>query len=46
MVKWMDMLNQIAGFDTSGLRYARKKTYGVKVGHVTVGGARPLGCSP
>ncbi len=42
MVKWMDMLNQIAGFDASGLRYARKKTYGVKVGHVTVGGGAPI----
>ena len=42
MVKWMDMLNQIAGFDASGLRYARKKTYGVKVGHVMVGGGAPI----
>jgi (E)-4-hydroxy-3-methylbut-2-enyl-diphosphate synthase len=42
MVKWMDMLSQIAGFDTSGLRYARKKTYGVKVGHVMVGGGAPI----
>ncbi len=38
----MDMLNQIAGFDTSGLRYARKKTYGVKVGQVMVGGGAPI----
>ncbi len=38
----MDMLNQIAGFDASGLRFARKKTYGVKVGHVMVGGGAPI----
>ncbi|MGB7731722.1 MAG: flavodoxin-dependent (E)-4-hydroxy-3-methylbut-2-enyl-diphosphate synthase [Candidatus Acidiferrum sp.] len=36
------MLNQIAGFDASGLRHARKKTYGVKVGHVMVGGGAPI----
>src|SRR5271168_3069683 len=36
------MLNQIAGFDATGLRHARKKTYGVKVGHVTVGGGAPV----
>jgi (E)-4-hydroxy-3-methylbut-2-enyl-diphosphate synthase len=36
------MLNQIAGFDASALRYARKKTYGVKVGHVMVGGGAPI----
>jgi (E)-4-hydroxy-3-methylbut-2-enyl-diphosphate synthase len=42
MLKWIDMLNQIAGFDASGLRYARKKTYGVKVGHVMVGGGAPI----
>ena len=38
----MDMLNQIAGFDLSGTRYARKKTYGVKVGDVQVGGGAPV----
>src|SRR5713101_1022087 len=38
----MDMLNQIAGFDATGLRHARNKTYGVKVGHVTVGGGAPI----
>jgi (E)-4-hydroxy-3-methylbut-2-enyl-diphosphate synthase len=42
MVKWMDMLNQIMGFDASGLRYARKKTYGVNVGQVMVGGGAPI----
>jgi (E)-4-hydroxy-3-methylbut-2-enyl-diphosphate synthase len=36
------MLNQISGLDLSGLRYARKKTYGVKVGHVHVGGGAPI----
>ena len=42
LLKWMDMLNQIAGFDASGLRHPRKKTYGVKVGHVQVGGGAPI----
>jgi (E)-4-hydroxy-3-methylbut-2-enyl-diphosphate synthase len=36
------MLNQITGFDTNGLRHPRKKTYGVKVGHVQVGGGAPV----
>ena len=36
------MLNQIAGIDAAGLRFGRKKTYGVKVGHVTVGGGAPI----
>jgi (E)-4-hydroxy-3-methylbut-2-enyl-diphosphate synthase len=36
------MLNQISGFDLSGLRYVRKKTYGVKVGQVHVGGGAPI----
>jgi (E)-4-hydroxy-3-methylbut-2-enyl-diphosphate synthase len=38
----MDMLNQIAGTDANGLRFGRKKTYGVKVGHVMVGGGAPI----
>jgi (E)-4-hydroxy-3-methylbut-2-enyl-diphosphate synthase len=38
----MDMLNQIAGFDVSGQRHGRRKTYAVKVGHVTVGGGAPI----
>jgi len=38
----MDMLNQIAGFDANALRHPRKKTYGVKVGNVTVGGSAPI----
>src|SRR6201988_5450051 len=36
------MLNQIAGTDVSGLRFGRKKTYGVKVGHLRVGGGAPI----
>jgi (E)-4-hydroxy-3-methylbut-2-enyl-diphosphate synthase len=36
------MLNQIAGFDANVLRHPRKKTYGVKVGHVQVGGGAPI----
>jgi (E)-4-hydroxy-3-methylbut-2-enyl-diphosphate synthase len=38
----MNMLNQIAGFDANALKHARKKTYGVKVGHVQVGGGAPI----
>jgi len=38
----MDMLNQIAGFDATALRHPRKKTYGVKVGNITVGGNAPI----
>src|SRR6516162_10831892 len=36
------MLNQIAGFDRTALRHPRKKTYGVKVGHMQVGGGAPI----
>jgi (E)-4-hydroxy-3-methylbut-2-enyl-diphosphate synthase len=36
------MLNQIAGIDANALKHARKKTYGVKVGHVMVGGGAPI----
>ena len=36
------MLNQIAGFDSNALTHPRKKTYGVKVGHVQVGGGAPI----
>jgi (E)-4-hydroxy-3-methylbut-2-enyl-diphosphate synthase len=36
------MLNQIDGFDANALRRDRKKTYGVKVGHVQVGGGAPV----
>src|ERR1700761_6258257 len=38
----MDMLNQIAGFDVSGMKHGRKKTYAVKVGKVRVGGGAPI----
>jgi (E)-4-hydroxy-3-methylbut-2-enyl-diphosphate synthase len=38
----MNMLNQIAGFDANALKHARKKTHGVKVGHVQVGGGAPI----
>ena len=36
------MLNQIAGFDRTALRHPRKKTYGVKVGQISVGGGAPI----
>jgi (E)-4-hydroxy-3-methylbut-2-enyl-diphosphate synthase len=36
------MLDQIKGFDTTGARHPRRKTYGVKVGHVQVGGGAPI----
>ena len=36
------MLNQIAGTDAAAVRHPRKKTYGVKVGHVLVGGGAPV----
>jgi (E)-4-hydroxy-3-methylbut-2-enyl-diphosphate synthase len=36
------MLNQISGFDAAALRHPRKKTYGVRVGHVQVGGGAPV----
>jgi (E)-4-hydroxy-3-methylbut-2-enyl-diphosphate synthase len=36
------MLNQIAGTDAARLRFGRKKTYGVKVGNVMVGGGAPI----
>src|ERR1700747_532142 len=35
-------LNQIAGHDTTGSRHTRRKTYGVNVGHVRVGGDAPI----
>jgi (E)-4-hydroxy-3-methylbut-2-enyl-diphosphate synthase len=38
----MDMLNQISGFDANALRHPRKKTFGVKVGNITVGGGAPI----
>jgi (E)-4-hydroxy-3-methylbut-2-enyl-diphosphate synthase len=36
------MLNQISGFDATALRHPRKKTYGVKVGPIVVGGGAPI----
>ena len=42
MLKYDDMLNQISGTDAAALRHPRKKTYGVKVGHVQVGGGAPI----
>jgi (E)-4-hydroxy-3-methylbut-2-enyl-diphosphate synthase len=36
------MLTQIAGFDTAASKHPRRKTYGVKVGHVRVGGGAPI----
>jgi (E)-4-hydroxy-3-methylbut-2-enyl-diphosphate synthase len=37
-----DMLNQISGFDANALRRPRRKTYGVKVGRIMVGGGAPI----
>src|SRR5712664_3134652 len=36
------MLTQIEGFDATASRHPRRKTYGVKVGHVRVGGGVPI----
>src|SRR5690348_10570314 len=36
------MLTQIAGTDAVGARHPRRKTYGVQVGHVRVGGGAPV----
>src|SRR5712691_11211498 len=38
----MSTLNQIAGHDATGSRHPRRKTYGVDVGHVRVGGGAPV----
>jgi (E)-4-hydroxy-3-methylbut-2-enyl-diphosphate synthase len=38
----LNMLNQISGFDATALRHPRKKTYGVKVGNIQVGGGAPI----
>src|SRR5207253_8986527 len=37
-----NMLTQIDGFDAMGALHPRRKTYGVKVGHVSVGGGAPI----
>src|ERR1700730_17759145 len=36
------MLTQIAGADAAATRHPRRKTYGVNVGHVRVGGGAPI----
>jgi (E)-4-hydroxy-3-methylbut-2-enyl-diphosphate synthase len=36
------MLNQISGFDAAATLHPRRKTHGVKVGHVNVGGGAPI----
>jgi (E)-4-hydroxy-3-methylbut-2-enyl-diphosphate synthase len=36
------MLTQINGFDATGALHPRRKTYGVNVGHVRVGGGAPI----
>ena len=36
------MLTQISGFDAASTLHPRRKTYGVKVGHVNVGGGAPI----
>src|SRR6202051_1617066 len=36
------MLTQIAGSDAAATRHPRRKTYGVNVGHVRVGGGAPI----
>jgi (E)-4-hydroxy-3-methylbut-2-enyl-diphosphate synthase len=36
------MLTQIAGFDATASKHPRRKTYGVNVGHVRVGGGAPI----
>src|SRR5438128_1878968 len=38
----MSTLTQISGFDATASRHPRRKTYGVKVGHVQVGGGAPI----
>jgi (E)-4-hydroxy-3-methylbut-2-enyl-diphosphate synthase len=36
------MLTQIDGFDAAASKHPRRKTYGVRVGHVRVGGGAPI----
>src|SRR5260221_11898987 len=38
----MSALPHIVGFEATGSRHPRRKTYGVKVGHVQVGGGAPI----
>src|SRR5499425_2958974 len=35
-------LTQIAGFDAGGARHARRRTFGVRVGHLQVGAGAPI----
>ena len=42
LLKWAGMLTQINGADTTGAGRPRRKTYGVMVGHVRVGGGAPI----
>jgi (E)-4-hydroxy-3-methylbut-2-enyl-diphosphate synthase len=36
------MITQIQGFDATGTGHPRRKTYGVNVGHIRVGGGAPI----
>src|SRR2546430_10987957 len=36
------MLTKVEGLDAAASRHPRRKTYGVKVGHVRVGGGAPI----
>src|ERR1700676_2389630 len=38
----MSMLTQIAGMDATGAGRPRRKTHGVMVGHIRVGGGAPI----
>src|SRR6476660_10275710 len=38
----MAPLNQIAGFDATGSRHSRRRTCGVSIGHIRVGGGAPI----
>src|SRR5499433_1602982 len=38
----MSMLTQIVGFDAVATRHPRRKTFGVNVGHIRVGGGAPI----
>src|SRR6266478_2594834 len=38
----MSTLTQISGFEATASRHPRRRTYGVKVGHVQVGGGAPI----
>src|SRR5215467_6340112 len=42
LFRQMSTLTQISGFDAAASRHPRRKTYGVRVGHVQVGGGAPI----